>query len=85
MTAENIKKCESIINIIIKTIFEDNPKMTFIEQTKFIKQKLIKTLEVLDSIKDVDINDPQLEDLIKNSVVIKENKPIVFQSKGYKP
>lgn len=85
MTAENIKKCESIINIIIKKIFEDNPKMTFIEQTKYIKEKLIKTLEVYDWIKVIDINDPQLEDLIKNSVVIKENKPIVFQSNGYKP
>lgn len=70
------------IDLIIKNI--DTSKMSFSQQVDFIKQKLLDISKVV-GLGNLDINDFELDELVKSKVVIKEDKPLVFEAKDYKP
>lgn len=57
-------------------------KMSFVEQVKYITSHTVTICESM-NIK-VDVDDPDFIKMVKNKVVIEEEKPIVF-AKGYTP
>ena len=80
MTLDEKIEIEYLIETIVRKI---DSSMNFVEQVSFIKKKLVIGLQMIDS--KIDINDPELETLIKNNVVIKEKDALVFEAKGFKP
>lgn len=81
MALDNKKIIESLIETIVMGI--DASKMSFSEQVEYIKKKLVVGLMMLDQ--NVDVNDPELDELIKTNVVVKEKGALVFEAKGFKP
>ena len=79
MTDNERKILVDLLGGIVKKI---DPKLSFFEQLQYISTKVNGMLKILDM--DIDKNDPEIIKLIKQSVVVIEDKPIVF-AKGYTP
>lgn len=73
---------EQCVELIIQKI--DPSKMNFMEQVNFIKERIPKFLSSFTD-ESIDVNDPDLDELIKNKVVIKEDKPLIFETQSYSP
>ena len=79
MTIEERKIVENLLDALKRVI---DSQLSFSEQVVEIRTKLNDSLTIF--CPQVDKNDPDLDELVKESVVIVENEPIVFD-KGYNP
>ena len=80
MLTETDKK--TILDLLNSCSKKVDPNENFQNQVAFITEKLYALSSILGI--EVDINDPEIKKMIKESVVIVEDKPIVF-AKGYTP
>ncbi len=79
MTTNEIKIVSDLLSGIVKKI---DSTLSFSDQLQYISTKVYQMLDVLEL--NISKDDPELIKMIKESVVVKEDKPIVF-SKGYTP
>ena len=80
MDDKDYKAINDLLDGCVKKV---DSKLSFSEQVSFITDRF-QQIAVIMGI-DVDLNDPDLKRLINEKVVITEDKPIVFASKGYTP
>ncbi len=79
MTEQERKIVEDLLDAVKKSV---DSSVGFNDQVKEIRNKLLQSLNIL--CPGIDSSDPEIETMIKEAVVIVENKPIVFE-KGYTP
>ena len=79
MQLANKKIIESLIETFVMSI--DSSTMSFSEQVEYLKEKVYATIKTLD----LDVEGIDIDELIKNNVVVKEKGALIFETKGFKP
>lgn len=79
MTNDNKKMVYNLLDICTQKV---DPGLTFPNQIQFISNMMENLLKLTET--DVNIDDPELKEMIKSSVVVIEDKPIIF-AKGFTP
>lgn len=79
MTENDKRVISDLLDACIKKV---DPEMVFSDQVKAITARMETLMDAMGV--DVSINDPELVNMIKESAVITEDKPIIF-AKGYTP